>query len=229
MPSFDADETRFVNVIEWSVELLTNLQDADEVSTSSSEVVARITELLQAYGTEGVNSMLDHIRDAKKFENERNIWKEQLKLNWRRQRTVQLKCQERNFNFDKDLKSTVDQVKVYLLHRKEIAEEERKSTSADMGTVMAHLQSKHQEMVEDVDPWAEYSLLDEDTVKLDLNGTPRVDRDPGKHFWKLVEKGPTRARNHFQREMRRFVQLVTNAKNSMKLHLTKFGSHAEKK
>ena len=61
MPRFDADDTRFVNLIEWSVDLLTNLQDADEVSTGSREVVTRLAESLQTHGTEGVNSMFDHI------------------------------------------------------------------------------------------------------------------------------------------------------------------------
>ena len=75
MPSFDADDTRFVNLIEWSVDLLTNLQDADEVSTGSREVVATLAELLQTYGAEGVNSMFAHIQDAEKFANERNIWR----------------------------------------------------------------------------------------------------------------------------------------------------------
>ena len=112
VPSFDADEIRFVNVIEWSVELLANLQDADEVSTGSSEVVARLKELKQAYHAEGINSMFDHIRDAEKFANERNKWDEMLKMNWRRLRTVQLKYKEKTYNFDKELKNTVDRVKV---------------------------------------------------------------------------------------------------------------------
>ena len=55
-----------------------------------------------------------------------------MKLNWRRLRTVQLKYRKENFDFDIDLGRTVDRVKAYLMHCKEIAEEERQSTSADI-------------------------------------------------------------------------------------------------
>ena len=237
VPSFDADEIRFVNVIEWSVELLANLQDADEVSTGSSEVVARLKELWQAYDSEGVNSMFDHIRNAGKFANERNKWDEMLKMNWRRLRTVQLKYKEKTYNFDKELKNTVDRVKVYLMHCEGKADEEQKSTSAnilgsDMGSVTGHLQSKHQESVEDADPWAEYSLTNEETVKIDADGTPRIDPDPGKNFRKLAKKGPSRARGHFQGEMSRLSKPVIafkNAKDNINFNLDQYGEFAEVK
>ena len=235
VPSFDADEIRFVNVIEWSVKLLANLQDADEVSTGSSEVVARLEESWQAYDTEGVNSMFHHIRNSEKFANERSNWEEKLKLNWRPLRTVQLKYKGKTYHFDKDLKHTVDRVKVYLMHWKEKADEERQSTSAnilgsDLGSITGHLQSKHHEMVEDADPWAEYSLVDEETVKVDLQGMPRIDPDPGKNFRKLVAKGSSRARGQFQKEMKRLAQPVKafkNAKNTIKFNLAQYGELAE--
>ena len=104
-------------------------------------------------------------------------------MNWRLLKTVQLKCEEKTINFDTEIKLTVDRVKVHLLRCKERAEEDWQSTSADilcsdLGSVTAHLQSKHQEVAEDVNPWTEYSLLDEETVKLDLDGTPSVDHRP---------------------------------------------------
>ena len=131
MPTFDTNENRFVHVIEFAVDLLSNLTDADEVTAGSREVIAIFGDLMQTYGAKGVESMFTHVRDAEKFAGERASWGEQLKWNGRRLRGVEMKVGGTTLSFDKDIERTVDRAYLYLLHCKERAEEERQSISAE--------------------------------------------------------------------------------------------------
>ena len=233
--TFDTDENRFVNVIDVAVDILSNLRDADEITDGSSGAVAIFADLLQTYGHDKVQSMIAHIRDEDKFSQERDSWREQLKWNGRRLRDVRLKVGGTTLILDKDLERTVDRAHMYLQHCLERVEDDRQSTreeimGSDLGSVTAQLRSRHQNVVEEVDPWAEYSLVGEETVTLDLNGTPRIDPDPGKNFRKLAEKGPSRARGHFQKEMRRLakpVRAFKSAKDNISFNLAQYGEFAE--
>lgn len=160
-----------------------------------------------------------------------------MKWNGRRLRDVNLEVGGRTWSLDKDIERTVDRAHMYLRHCLERAAEERQSVceevlGSDMGSVTAQLHSRHQNVAEDADPWAEYSLTNEETVKIDADGTPRIDPDPGKNFRKLAKKGPSRARSHFQGEMSRLSKPVIafkNAKDNINFNLDQYGEFAEVK
>ena len=233
--TFDTDETRFVNAIDMAVEILSNLRDADETTDGSSGVVQIFSDLMQTYGHDKVQSMMAHVKDGDKFSRERSSWREQLKWNGRRLRDVELRVAGTTLNLDRDIERTVDRVHMYLRHCLERDAEDRQSAcdnilGSDLGSVTAQLHSMHQNVVEETDPWAEYSLVNEETVKADLNGTPRIDPDPGKNFRKLAEKGPPRARARFQKEMKRLakpVRMFKNAKDNININLDSYGEFAE--